>query len=188
MGSTDNDVEQELILQAMRGDRPSFALLTRRYYKRVHSVALRFVRNNDDAGDIAQETFLRAFRKLGSFDSSRPLFPWLYQIATNLSINHVQRVRKREAELPEFDTLETQADGPEAALLHRDEATKVRAAVLALPERFRTVIELNHFDECSYAEIAEILSIPIGTVMSRLYHARRKLREIITEEGSSDAK
>ena len=188
MGSKDKDAEQELILQAMRGHRPSFALLTRRYYKRVHVVALRVVRNQDDAADIAQETFLRAFRKLDSFDPSRPLFPWLHQIATNLSINHIQRVRKREGELPEFDTLEAPHDGPEAATLHRDDAARVRAAILALPDTFRRVIELNHFDECSYAEIAEILSIPVGTVMSRLYHARQKLRSIMNEGGISDAR
>ncbi|MFP4376120.1 MAG: RNA polymerase sigma factor [Spirochaetales bacterium] len=180
-------MEQQLILKAMRGDRTSFALLTERYYKRVHSVALRIVRNYDDAGDIAQETFLRAFRKFNSFDTSRPLFPWLYQIATNLSINHIKRVRRREGELPEFDVLETRDDGPEDVLLQEDEVERVRNAVQLLPESSRMVIELNHFDECSYAEIAEILSIPIGTVMSRLYHARKKLRTIMIE-GGSDAK
>jgi RNA polymerase sigma-70 factor (ECF subfamily) len=154
----------------------------------VHAVALKVVRNNDDAGDVAQETFLRAFRKLDSFDPSRPLFPWLYQIATNLSINHIQRIRKREGELPEFDSIETRVNGPEAEVLQRDEAAEVRAAVSSLPEHFREIIVLNHFDECSYAEIAEILSIPIGTVMSRLYHARKRLREAMTEEGGSNAK
>jgi RNA polymerase sigma-70 factor (ECF subfamily) len=171
-----------LITRAQVGDRDAFGLIVRRYLERVYRVAYGVVRNGDDAADIAQDTFVRAYRGIARFDPSRPIFPWLYQIARNLAINRLERVRNRETSMPEFDTLEASDVGPEAAAVAADERARVRAAVALLPDRHRSVIELNHFQECSYKEMAEILGIPIGTVMSRLYHARRKLREVLNEE------
>jgi RNA polymerase sigma-70 factor (ECF subfamily) len=174
--------ERALVERAQAGDADAFGVIVKWYLERVYRVAYGVVRNSDEAADIAQDTFVRAYRGIGRFDVSKPLFPWLYQIARNLGINRIQRVRNREATLPEFDTLKARDTGPEDRAIAEDESARVRAAVAALPEQHRAVIELNHFQECSYQEIAEILNIPIGTVMSRLYHARRKLREALSEE------
>lgn len=170
--------------QARSGDREAFSQLVKRYLARVYRVAYGVVRNHDDASDIAQETFVRAYRTMSRFDPSRPLFPWLYQIARNLSLNRIERVRNRETGLPEFE-LESRAAGPEEEIVATDEAARVRAAVALLPERQRMVIELAHFQECSYKEMARVLGIPIGTVMSRLYNARQRLRKMLEEEMSS---
>jgi RNA polymerase sigma-70 factor (ECF subfamily) len=182
-GTHDEKTERNLILRAKNGDGEAFSLLTRAYIRRVYRAAYAVVRNHADAEDVAQETFVRAYQSIGRFDESRPLFPWLYRIARNLCINRIQRVTRREVEMPEYDYLQDRSAGPEEELVAVSERQKVRAAVAALPAQHRAIIELCHFQECSYREIADILEIPIGTVMSRLYHARRKLRELLEEQG-----
>jgi len=181
-GNTSETEERALIRRAQAGDRDAYGVIVHRYLDRVYRVAYGVVRNRDDAADIAQDTFVRAFRRLDRFDSDRPIFPWLYQIARNLGLNRIERVRKRETGLPEFDAFAARGENPEEAAIRGDEAGRIRTAVASLPEQHRCVIELNHFQECSYQEIADILGIPIGTVMSRLYHARKKLRKALAEE------
>ena len=179
--------EKALVLRAQSGDREAFNTLVSRNLDRVYRVAFTVVRNHDEASDIAQETFMRAYRTIDRFDTSRPLFPWLYQIARNLGINRIQRVRRREASLPDFDTLSARDAGPEEQLVQQSEAERVRAAISELPEHHRQIIELCHFQDCSYQEMAEILEIPVGTVMSRLYHARKRLQKVLeTEELTHD--
>lgn len=183
-GSIPEREERALIERAQRGDTAAFGVLVQRYLERVYRVAHAIVRNADEAADIAQDTFVRAFRRMDRFDPQRPLFPWLYQIARNLALNRIERVRRREATLPEQDALLAVGPGPEEAMIAASESERVRAAVASLPEAHREVIELNHFQECSYREMADILGIPIGTVMSRLYHARRRLKRLLDEETS----
>ncbi|MFP4113107.1 MAG: RNA polymerase sigma factor [Spirochaetota bacterium] len=184
MGSGLEKDERLLVERARAGDREAFGLIVHRYVERVYRVAYSVVRNAEDASDVAQDTFVRAYRGIDRFDTSRPIFPWLYQIARNLGINRLERTRKRETSLPDFDTLVASDGDPEAAAVATDEAARIRAAVAQLSAQHRLVIELNHFQECSYKEMAEILDVPIGTVMSRLYNARRKLKEILHEEMS----
>ena len=183
-GSMPEREERVLIERAQHGDADAFGMLVRTYLGRVYRVAHAIVRNEDEAADIAQDTFVRAFRRIDRFDTERPLFPWLYQIARNLALNRIARVRKRETALPEYDTLLAVGPGPEETAVAAGESERVRRAVASLSEQHRAVIELNHFQECSYREIAEILGIPIGTVMSRLYHARQRLRKLLDEETS----
>ena len=179
MGSTD-ETDRGLIERAQRGDRAAFGLVVHAYLRRVYRVAYSVVRNADDASDIAQDTFVRAYRSIHRFDAARPVFPWLYQIARNLALNRITRVRNRETSLA-AETLVARDEGPEAQVVAGDDAARVRAAVARLPEPHRTVIELNHYHECSYREIAETLGIPVGTVMSRLYHARQRLKRELGE-------
>lgn len=183
-GSDEYREERALIERARQGDVEAFGALVRRYLERVYRVAHAIVRNADEAADIAQDTFVRAFRRIDRFDLERPLFPWLYQIARNLALNRIERVRKRETALPEHDVLVATGPGPEEAAVAASESQRVRRAVASLPEQHRAVIDLNHFQECSYREMAEILGIPIGTVMSRLYHARQRLKKLLDEETS----
>jgi len=181
VGSETQVEERSLIVRAQSGDRDAFGVLVRLYLQRVYRAAHGILHNHDDASDIAQDTFVRAFRNLGRFDPSRPLFPWLYQIARNLCLNRIERVTKRETGLPDFDVLRSPHQSPDEAAIAGDEKERVRMAVAALPEQHREIIELSHFQECSYKEMAEILDIPIGTVMSRLYHARQKLKDLLSE-------
>lgn len=182
-GTLDEKSERNLIVRARNGDGEAFSVLTRLYIRRVYRAAYAVIRNHSDAEDIAQETFVRAYQSIARFDEERPLFPWLYRIARNLCLNRIQRVSKREVDMPDDDYFPDRAAGPEAELIAASQREQVRAAVAALPEQHSTIIELCHFQECSYREIADILDIPMGTVMSRLYHARRKLRELLDGEG-----
>lgn len=181
-GSTGAEEERTLVIRAKSGDREAFSRLIRQYIRRVYRAAYAILRNRDDAEDIAQETFVRAYQGIGRFDADRPLFPWLYRIARNLCLNRIERVDKREARLPDWDYLPDDARGPEDSAVRSEELRRVRTALSRLPDRQREIIQLSHFQDCSYREIADILEIPVGTVMSRLYHARRKLGEMLTTD------
>lgn len=176
-------MDQALIAQARAGDQRAYSRIVELYLRRIYRAAYAVVKNMEDAADIAQETFIRAFRRLDAYDPRRPFYPWIYRIARNLSINHVTRRRSEQSIGDEF-MLEAAEPDPESTVIRGETSDEVRAAVAALPKIYAEIIELQHFQECSYAEIAAILEIPIGTVMSRLYHARRKLREALVNDGS----
>lgn len=181
-GTFDGALERTLIVRAKAGEQEAFSLLIRENIQRVYRAAYAVVRNQADAEDIAQETFVRAYQNIGRFDETRPFFPWLYRIARNLCLNRIERVRNREASDPVFDYLADGGAGPEESAVAAQERERVRAAVRLLPEQHRKIIELSHFQECSYREIADILDIPMGTVMSRLYNARRRLKVLLEED------
>jgi len=180
-GISTDTVERSLVLQAKNGSQEAFTLLIRNYIQRVYRTAYAILHNADDAEDVAQETFVRAFQNIGRFDEARPIFPWLHRIARNLSLNRIERVNNRESRLPDMDYIEGRGPGPEKSLMDSEQIEAVRRAVQRLPDAHREIIELSHFQECSYREISEILSIPIGTVMSRLYNARKKLKSLLEE-------
>lgn len=175
-------LEEALIERAKAGDQLAYSELVDLYLRRVYRAAYSVVRNVEDASDVAQETFVRAFRSLDRFDPNRPFYPWLYRIARNLCINLVTRRRDPEQSIDDSFGVVAEEPNPEQRAIRRELAEEVRNAVDRLPEIYRQIIELQHFQECSYAEIAEILGIPMGTVMSRLYHARRRLREMLEQE------
>lgn len=175
------DVDTQLVLLAQAGNKEAFDELVRRYGKRVYHSAYSFLRNVDDASDIVQEVFLRAYRSLGTFDPRRALFPWLYRITRNLCINRVRKSSNREATIPDENMLKADSEDPLSLVVREEQQRDLAAAVERLPEKHRQIIVLKHFQDCSYAEMAEILDVPIGTVMSRLYNARTKLRDMLSE-------
>lgn len=179
-------MERELILKAKTGNKEAFASLINAYSKRIYYAAYSFLRNIDDAFDIVQEVFLRAYKNITSFDHNRAFYPWIYQITKNLCINKIKRKDSKNLLLPEYDFVQSHYELPDTSLLNDENIKKIRAGMDALPAGAREIIILKHFEDCSYAEIAEILDIPIGTVMSRLYNARKKLREILFSEDSKN--
>jgi RNA polymerase sigma-70 factor (ECF subfamily) len=174
-------MEAQLITQAQDGNRDAFAKLVDLYGRRIYYAAYSFLRNVDDAADIVQEVFLRAYKNIGSFDTSRAFYPWLYRIARNLCINTVQKASRKDTALPAEELLSARDGDPASDLLRKEEVEQLREAIERLSDKHREIIKLKTFQECSYAEIADILGIPIGTVMSRLYAARSKLRELLVE-------
>ncbi|HXK11280.1 MAG TPA: sigma-70 family RNA polymerase sigma factor [Vicinamibacteria bacterium] len=165
-----------LIARARQGDLPAFEEVVRRYQRRVYGVALRIVRAHDVADDVAQEAFVRAWRSLDRFDLARPFGPWVCRIAANLAVNHVRSPRAREEGLPEGRAETTAPDpGPLATVLDAEARRVLDTAVAELPTEQRAVFVLRTFEEMSYAEIAEALSLSPGTVMSRLFRARERL-------------
>ncbi|HUX21769.1 MAG TPA: RNA polymerase sigma factor [Spirochaetia bacterium] len=178
------DTETLLIREALTGDRDAFSRLMLQYAQRIYRGVCFIVRNIDDAKDITQETFLRAYRGLGSFDPSKPFYPWIHRIARNLSLNYIGRAERKNLSLPEGDPFPARTEDPALSIIHEAESESLYRAIDRLTPEHREIIMLKHFGECSYAEIAEIVGIPIGTVMSRLYNARMKLKSLLSEENA----
>lgn len=175
-------MENQLILAAKKGNKTAFADLMKIYAKKVYYTAYSFVKNSDDAADISQDVFLKAYTHFPTFDENRAFFPWIYRITKNLSLNKLKRCESKNSSLPEFEIIPSMYISPDIEVIEKEEAELLQAAIKKLPENHREIIILKHFDECSYTEMSEILEVPVGTVMSRLYNARKKLREILEIE------
>lgn len=180
------DDEQDLIRRARRGDREAFGVLVQRYQQRVVGVARALVHNPDDAVELGQETFIRAFQNLRSFEGRSSFSTWLYRIASNLAIDWrrrenryvIARGEEAENELRKIPS----GQGDSFAAVARDELSrKVRDALKELTAEHRQVILLREMEGLSYEEISEILSCPRGTVMSRLHYARSHLRSLLKD-------
>ena len=171
------EIEHNLITQAQQGDREAFGELVRCHREGVINVVYRMCGDAALAEDAAQEAFIRAWRHLGSYQPRSPFRNWVYRIAANVALD----VLRREKETADIDTVQvaTLGPGPEAALIERERAERVRQAVLALPPASRAVLVLREYEGLSYQEIAYTLDIPLGTVMSRLNYARSRMREAL---------
>ena len=174
-------MESELILAAQGGDSSAFATLVNRYSRRVYRLAYSFVHNVDDSADIVQEVFIRAYRNISRFDTNRALYPWLHRITRNLCINLKSRKANTETTLPAEEIIPAVSSDPLAVALENEKLIAIREAIEELPPMHREIIILKHYQECSYAEMADILDVPVGTIMSRLYNARQKLKVLLEE-------
>jgi len=196
-GRTPENGETELLRRACAGEKAAYGRIVELYRERLFGAALRQVRNAEDARDLSQDAFVNAFRNLERFDPSRPFYPWISRILRNLCVDHLRRERPgrqlsyeqllEERHVPE-DSLGSEFDRPAAGgdvreRIHAEQqARALRRAIGELKPEFREIIMLFHFEEMKYHEIAQALEIPIGTVMSRLHHARRALKEIMSRE------
>jgi RNA polymerase sigma-70 factor, ECF subfamily len=182
--------EAAWVSRTLAGDTRGFDSLVRRYHAPLQRMLRAMLRDEADADDVLQETFLRAFRFLNRFDPARPFGPWLLQIGANLGRNRL-RQRTARAEVP-IDASPAGEDGsalsdrladPRALdrIEHRLLAGSVRRAMDGLPEELRVVLEMRILAEMSYQEIASALAIPIGTVMSRLHRARARLQAALAD-------
>jgi len=179
-------------------DQAQFTDLAMEYMGALYSAALRMTRNPADAEDLVQETYLKAYRAFGSFKEGTNLKAWLYRILTNTFINSY-RARRRRPEQTEIDDVEelylyrrlggleavSAGRSAEEEVLEHFTETEVKEAVEALPEQFRMAVLLADVEGFSYKEIAEILDVPIGTVMSRLHRGRRALQKALHDFGTA---
>lgn len=181
--------DRALVIRAQNGERAAFGELVSRYMQRSYYAALGLVGSHDDALDLSQEAFARAFRARATIDPERPFFPWLYQIIRRLCFNHTRDTSSHRKKLREVgswlsDTTMGRSPPSPARDLERSELReRVAAAIDRLKPREREVIVLREFEGLAYREIADTMGIPIGTVMSRLYTARRSLARELTEAG-----
>ena len=187
MDSFQNVSDSELVARTRAGQRDAYGELVRRHQSAVFNIAYRLVGERQTALDLAQESFVRAFNALDSFDVKRPFAPWIHRIVANTALNWLERKRvptvplDREDEYRPLEILDESSE-PERVVLASEQNARVRHAILDLPPRQRVVIELRHFQELSYEEIAKALDLSLSDVKSDLFRARQRLREILVSE------
>jgi RNA polymerase sigma-70 factor (ECF subfamily) len=201
-GAPDAGDDRKLVRAAQKGDAAAFRKLVEKYQRRVYQLAVGMLKDPDDAMDIAQETFVRVHRYLPSFKGDSSFFTWTYRIAMNLCLDAQRRKgRSERIEVSEGDEAEIEAAmdppsaalaGPQRAALNAELKGKIEEALAGLSENHRSILLLREMEGLSYEELAKVLGIRKGTVMSRLFHARLKmqneLREYLGEEASGPAK
>jgi RNA polymerase sigma-70 factor (ECF subfamily) len=184
--STTTPVEplRDVIARAKEGDTKAIDQLLKSQRQRSMATALRVLHNPDDAEDAVQDAFLKIWRSLPSFEGRSSFQTWVHRIVINASLDLMRKqaarpeISERSERGEDVDVSEPAHDvTPESELGNREIERLVHRAVATLPEVHRQVLELREFEECSYQEIAEIIQCPIGTVMSRLHHARGRLAE-----------
>lgn len=169
--------ERGLILRCQHGEREAFEPLVTKYMRLAASFALAWTGNHEDALDLSQEAFARAFRAIRRFDTSRPFYPWFHTILRNLCLNYLSRAARLH-EVPLRDDIERAGPdpGPLAYVERQETRQRVWDGIRKLQATDREILILREFQGLTYAEIAEVLEIPRGTVMSRLHTARQRLR------------
>ena len=184
----DRQVDQVLVERAQKGDSRAFELLVSKYQRRLTRLVFRFIKDEHEVNDVAQEAFIKAYRALPNFRGDSAFYTWLYRIAINtaknfLVVNGRQPVIQGSLATDEgelLDLTEQMPDyrTPETDLLNREIIQTVDAAVAGLPEELRQAITLREMEGLSYEEIAQTMNCPIGTVRSRIFRAR----EVIAKE------
>jgi RNA polymerase sigma-70 factor (ECF subfamily) len=174
--------DASLVRETLAGNQASFQLLVERYQSRIFALTRHYTRNAVEIEDLVQDTFLKAYSRLESFEHQSSFYTWLYRIATNTILDHMKRRGRspvQSVEDPEIVSSPppSRLVGPDTAM-ERDEIAKITHVVLEqMPEIFRTVLVMREFDDLSYQEIADVLGISIGTVESRLFRARARFKD-----------
>ncbi len=167
--------DRDLIQRARRGANDAFGELVTRYQAGVFNVCYRMLHERGEAEDLTQETFMRAYDRLHTFDLEREFGPWIRRVAANLCLNHLE-AQKVTAPLDEERDADESAR-PEKQVEVKERSAQVRTALASLPPHYRAVVELRHYQELSYDEIAAELNIPLSDVKSHLFRARKILAE-----------
>ncbi|KPK59153.1 MAG: RNA polymerase sigma factor RpoE [Gammaproteobacteria bacterium] len=182
MGRKSND--QALVERVQRGDKAAFDVLVARYQHKVVKLIMRYVKDQAEALDVAQEAFIKAYRAMPRFRGDSAFYTWLYRIAINTAKNHLVAARRRplnyDLDIQDPEQYDMQArlkdvDTPEATLLSEEIRETVNRAIEGLPEDLRTAIMLRELEGMSYEEIATAMECPVGTVRSRIFRAREAI-------------
>jgi RNA polymerase sigma-70 factor (ECF subfamily) len=180
-----------IVARAQAGDDAAFRELFDRYHRRAFSVAVGVVKNRQDALDIVQDAFIKVHRHIKNFQGSSSFYTWLYRIVMNLAIDHIRRNKKARSldydDKVGRDAMDVDGDGgmlprildgnPGKTVLRKELSGAIQKALDELPEYHRAVILLREVEGLSYEEMAQVLKVPKGTIMSRLFHARKKMQE-----------
>ena len=191
-----NESDQRLVARVQRGDRRAFDALVIKYQSRIATLIGRFVRDTDEVMDVAQETFIKAYRAIGSFRGDAQFYTWLYRIASNTAKNYLVAKSRRPPDTdlwigegdPGEGSVEIEStEGPQG-LHERDQLLEALSGGLDnLPEDLKVALVLREFDGLTYEEIAEVMECPVGTVRSRIFRAREALEKIIDRGDKSEA-
>ncbi|MFK5949940.1 MAG: RNA polymerase sigma factor RpoE [Methylococcales bacterium] len=180
------ELDKELVLRVQQGDKAAFDLLVIKYQHRIIQLVNRYVKDPSEAQDVAQETFIKAYRALANFRGDSAFYTWLYRIAINTAKNYlVSRSRRysdyqvdvQDAEQVENAPQLKGMDTPEYLLMNDEIISVVKAAIEKLPEDMKMAIMLREFEGLSYEEISQAMECPVGTVRSRIFRAREAIDE-----------
>ncbi len=189
---TSREADREMLDVVLQGDTTAYRGLVEKYQERVYAMVYGMLRNREDATDITQEAFVKAYRSLASFRLESSFYTWLYRIAMNLAIDLIRK-RKRRREVGYEDGVAArdedgtvhamhQGDSPRRVLERRQLYKQIMDAMDQLPADQKQVILLRELEGLPYREIAEIMGIPEGTVMSRLFYARKKRQKMLSAQ------
>jgi RNA polymerase sigma-70 factor (ECF subfamily) len=173
--------DEVLVEETRKGNKKSFELLIIKYEKQIFNLIFQFTKDREVVAELAQETFLKAFRALSEFKGRSSFYTWLRRIAINNSINYLH-TREHTLDSESSDNklrnlIDNRFGTPEKNVLLMESSSIIRKAMDSLPDRLRSILIMREFEDMSYEEIAKILDCPVGTVRSRLFHARRLLKE-----------
>ncbi len=183
--------DKELVKQAQGGDQAAFKKLVERYQRKVYSICYGMLKNPEDSMDASQETFIKVFRYIEKFNYESKFYTWLYRIAVNVCIDHIRKNKKRKnveyddafsqvAEVGDENIVpSTLGLNPEKAYGRKELREKMLEALEKIPEKHRTILILRESEGLNYDEIADVLEVSKGTVMSRLFHARKYFQEAL---------
>lgn len=182
-------LDEELVLRVQQGDKSAYDLLVIKYQHKIIQLVNRYVKDPSEAQDVAQESFIKAYRALGNFRGESAFYTWLYRIAINTAKNYLMSRSRRSVDMqvdiqdaevfeniPQLQGQET----PERALLNREIVETIKTAIAKLPEEMRVAIMLREFEGMSYEEIAQAMDCPVGTVRSRIFRAREAIDNKLT--------
>jgi RNA polymerase sigma-70 factor (ECF subfamily) len=179
------DEDQQAIKDCQLGKTESYRFLVEKYKTRAFYAALLITGNRDDALDLSQEAFFKAFRAIKTFQTGRSFYTWFYRILKNLCINHYKRIKRRNIVFSDADESEgpslylSPTANPAEVFEENEMRDLLWKGLMQLKKDDREILILKEFQELSYKEIAEVLNIPVGSVMSRLFYARKKLANIL---------
>jgi RNA polymerase sigma-70 factor (ECF subfamily) len=174
--------DRALVGRCLAGQREAFDELVIRHSQAVYRLCYRFVGNHEDASDLAQDVFLRAYRGLGNFKGDASLGTWLYRIGVNACLNHVTSKALPTQSIEDSNPIAGAALDPAAGLIRQEQAARVRAAVSRLPRKQRATLVLRIYHERSHKEIAEILGSSVGAVKANFFHALNNLKRFLEDE------
>ena len=176
------DDDRALVQAALAGSRDAFDELVRRHQRQVYQLCYRFTGNHEDASDLAQDVFVRAFKGLRTFKGDAAFATWLYRIGVNVCLNRVgSRSTAKTIALDGADRPDSRAERPDVALLRAERAAEVRTAIAQLPPKQRAAVILRVYHELPHDEIAEILDSSVGAVKANFFHALAKLRKLLQD-------
>jgi len=176
--------DRQLVDACLGGRIEAFDLVVERHQRAVYQLCFRYVHRHEDAADLAQEVFLRAYRGLRRFRGDSALGTWLYRIGVNVCLNHVSARRAPETSLDEAPQIPAGGDDPASSLARAERGARVRAAVARLPRKQRATLVLRIYQDLSHAEIASVLGTTVGAVKANVFHALGNLKKLLAEEAA----
>lgn len=185
------DNENSILTKARQGNVYAFEELTSSYYTKVYNICYRMVNNSEDASELAQETFIKAFRYIKDFKGNSSFSTWIYRIATNVCLDYLRKNKTNKTisleqntfeDIPIKDRLISDTPGPEKVAEMNAQKEAIKVALSKMNEKNRIIIILRDFRGLSYEQIAETINAPVGTVKSRISRARSELRDLLSKD------